>query len=301
MPSSVPMHIDSSCDVISVVRRDSEIWKRNASILQADMPALLSFCRKKGKTDDKRRDSSTARILEFGSTTGTKTVYGNQHFHNNETSDRVRQTLGNLVDFIWLTCTKIQLQGGFPLLGGNATRFDARGKGVSQMLGCKHSEFEAVTVSSTILSSKTGNCNRHKDVLNDDACVCSKTGALNVVMACPATSERPFPDLHLLQVICNFRRRENLFPDVTFEDIKKIVERFKSYHHRLRAACAAMFKNSQRQRLLMSGSSVTDFTVNPSDMNAFHVDENLDWKNVKLAKKHSPLSQQMTISPTGAS
>ena len=82
MPSSVPMYIDSSCDVISVVRRDSEIWKRNASILQADMPALLSFCRKKGKTDDKRRDSRTARILEFGSTTGTKTVHGNQHFHN---------------------------------------------------------------------------------------------------------------------------------------------------------------------------------------------------------------------------
>ena len=62
-----------------------------------------------------------------------------------------------------------------------------------------------------------------------------------------------------------------------------------------------MFKNSQRQRSLISGSSVTDFIVDPSDMNTFYVDENLDWEDVKLAKKHSPLSQPMTILPMGTS
>ena len=60
------------------------------------MPALLSFCRKKGKTDNKRRDSSTARISEFGSTIGIKSVGGEQHFcSNNNMLDTACQTLGD--------------------------------------------------------------------------------------------------------------------------------------------------------------------------------------------------------------
>ena len=106
------------------------------------------------------------------------------------------QTLANVVDFVWLTCAKMQKEASLPPMGGNFIWRSDCGAKVATLLGCSFSKFKAVTVSCMLLLPNSGHCEEHTDMLSDLLCAHSKMGSLNTVMVDSKNN------LCLLQEIC---------------------------------------------------------------------------------------------------
>ena len=111
----------------------------------------------------------------------------------------VKQLLANAIDHIWLTANDIQKDLQRNPLGMDVPRLIC-GRRVGDIFGCVHSQFECITlVVMPLTFSDSGQCEKHKDKMNDILPACRKTACMSVVF-------RGRGDvLHLFQTICNFR------------------------------------------------------------------------------------------------
>ena len=124
IPADVDYYMDKATDTLSVVRATSSVFQGHN--LSADMFWVLLFCAEHGAVSG-RHDKSYSRVLDFGikaelqSTNHKALLYGHKYFNRveNQLQETIRQSIGNLVDFIWKTSNKIQQDLEQPDLGGN--------------------------------------------------------------------------------------------------------------------------------------------------------------------------------------
>ena len=279
VPSSTSEYIDGANDVLSVARSSSDIFRRNELVLKGDLMALLRHCASCGAKDDCRRDGWFARVMDFGVKPELGTIYGNKFFKTNNSCNAaqmntIRQTLANVVDFVWLTCAEMQKEANLPPMGGNLIRHRSFGAKVAKLLGCSFSEFEAVTVTCMLLSPNAGYCKEHTDRLNDSLYAYSKTGTLNTVMVDSNN------DPYMLQVICNFRKNGGSSFDPT-----AVIQNFRAYHQNLQSDYARAFAST-------SGGT---FIRNPSDLTTFHLDRNVLHENKRLSANNQTRAEIISL------
>ena len=279
VPSLTGQYIDGANDVLSVARSFSDIFRRNELVLKGDLMALLRHCATCGEVDDSRRDGLFARVMDFGVKPELGTIYGKKFFATNECYDiaemnMIRQTLANVVDFVWLTCAEMQKEAHVPPMGGNVTRRKKCGSKLANLLGCCSSEFEAVTVACMLLSHNTGNCKPHTDMLNDSLYAYSKTGTLNTVMIDSNNN------LHMLQVICNFRKNGG-----SPFDPSAVIQNFRAYHQNLQRDYARAFAST-------TGGT---FIRNPSDLSTFFLDKNVSHSMKRLSANNETRAEIISL------
>ena len=142
-------------------------------------------------------------VMDIGVKPELGTICKNKFFKANESCNAtqmnmIRQTLANVVDFVWLTCAEMQKEASLPPMGGNLICCRDYGAKVAKLLGCSFSKFEAVTVTCMLLSPNAGHCKEHTGMLNDLLHACSKTGTSNTVMVDSNSN------LHMPQVMYDF-------------------------------------------------------------------------------------------------
>ena len=272
---------------LSVARPKLPIFNCNKELLEVDWSSVLTMCFVNGQSD-KRRISRAARSLDFGvkvEFTTKDQFYGMQHFNSfrgnfdEECSKRAKRSLANVIDFIWMTGNEIQQTLGKPTLGGIRGRRSKFGYPFCEMFGCRKSpEFEAVTVSHMMLTGKDdeNNCLPHVDKLNDTVCAHSKTLSMNAMLF-------DSMNLHLLQVMCNFRKVGNnhILGKI---DTRMTINNMEQCLQKLYMNCALFFSNSDDQ---CTGSQINrdrSFTSDPTDPSNFFLSDDMKFENVKICE-----------------
>jgi len=274
-------------DDLSVARPKSPIFNRNEELLEVDWSSVLTMCFVNGQSD-KRRISRAARSLDFGvkvEFTTKNQFYGMQHFNSfrgnfdEECSKRAKKSLANVIDFIWMTGNEIQQTLGKPTLGGIRGRRSKFGYPFCEMFGCRKSpEFEAVTVSHMILTGKDdeNNCLPHVDKLNDTVYAYSKTLSMNVMLF-------DSMNLHLLQVICNFRKvGDNHI--LGKSDTRIIINNIEQYLQKLSMNYASFFSNADDQYTGLKINRDRSFTSDPTDLSDFFLSDDMKFENIKICE-----------------
>ena len=289
IPAKVDYYVDKATDVLSVVRATSPVFARHN--FSAEIFHVLLFCARHG-TVSRRHEASYSRVLDFGIKAELQSinhdimVYGQKYFNliESQLRDTIRQSIGNMIDFIWRTCNEIQKDLEQPSLGGDRFRDYVFASRVRELLCAQEAQFESVTIIHTLLSGE-GGCNRHKDKFNDDSRSYQKTAAMNIV-AFDVTG-----DYHLLQIVCNFRwhvgRRCGFKSNP--DNIDDIVSNIQHYHWYL--------QRKYEEKYL---GEPPDFFGNPIKLQSFYLDDSVasEWLRVT---PNTNISQHFVRLPIGTS
>jgi len=292
--SNVPSFFDENNDVLSVVRLKSEIMNRRFNRLKLDLCSLMKLCIKRGsapKDDDLRRPSSTAtRVLDFGikaelQRKGTAEgegvpIYGSQHFQpGDDMTDKeirlAKDSLANIVDYIWYVSSEVQRTLKKAGLGGNIRRKKLYGAVLGAMLGTSYQEFEAVTLVVTVLFPIPSHLKEHVDPLNDKFYSYCKTCAMDLVVVDSKTGY-----VFLVQVLCNFRNavRHRVSPQTTTV-VQSVIKNMKAYEGELCKRYNQVWIEKANQPLgSIPTSTRLAFLENPSDLTDFFLDESLNFE-----------------------
>ena len=274
-----------------------------AGHLHADFSSLMNLCLKKGTTDVNRRKESTSMVLEFGVKAELETAdfipsYGGNVFSDNDNVTRLaKQSLANIVDYIWDVSNIIQGRISKTPLGGCRFRNNKYGSILRRIIGCSKSQFESVTVSHMLLFPKASQCLPHVDKLNDEVYAYSKTACMDIVL------EDDYKQIHLLQIICNFRSAvRNRCSVGRIDEYKAICRHFKDYHGHLSASLREKYIFNYKGKYLHK----TGFCDQPVDLSDFFLDADLPFeKNVPIlnenTKKENQIYQNLLFLTIGTS
>ena len=261
-------------DVLSVVRpidRGFPVFEE----CNVDLTSLLKLCNIEGQADCSRRDGTTSRVLEIGIKAELQKnkqdihCYGDHLFNKNvEYHQKAKETLANIVDHVWNVSNVINQKQNKPPLGGHPFRKKHYGAQLQKMMGCKYSEFEAITVSSMLLYPVSTQCIPHKDKLNDEICCYDKTGCMDIVLI-----EETSSWIYLLQVICNFRSSvRNRCLSGSTREYNAVCRHIQEYHSRL---------SKNYENIFIKGRAGDDdntsagFVHDPNNLDDFFLDSSL--------------------------
>ena len=299
--STVTSYIDFHADVLSVARPGSSFFESVAP-LKGYLSSLMKIVAMYGSTPnttESRQESRASRYLDIGIKPELQgKCYGMTVFNicDIDTEDVQRMkteaklTLPKVIDFIWEICQSIQTSLNRPPLGGNLSRRQRFGEVCQKYTGCFKSEFEAVRVVHTLLSPLTGNCKSHKDRLNDYPYTYSKTGCLDCIF------QDGKNDLHLLQVICNFRKHAYHMEMGDYKYLELYQRHVTGHHNVLKSAYTKAFLHNYKGEAKSLG-----FISNPPDLTDFFLDDLLPYENVHLETNESPMTLQVLVLPIGTS
>ena len=268
-------------DEFSVLRSSSEILGRHTC--KAHLPSIVRLVLERGSLGkvSSKRQWGCSKSLDFGvdARFGETKTYGSQHFKepsgtskehpvNGQQFERARLSIGQIIDWLWVTGNEIQSEvSTATFLGGNEYRNKNYGAKVRSMFGASFSEFESVTVIVTILTPLLGGCKEHQDNLNDIIYSYSKTLAMNAILI-----DDPSGNVYLLQVICNFRSTvRNKIDRNTNVNVGTVVSNLKAFRLKLRREYSQKFNEFDH------GREVHSFYKNPEDLDTFCLHDNLKW------------------------
>ena len=111
-----------------------------------------------------------------------------------------------------------------------------------------------------LLFPKASQCLPHVDKLNDEVYAYSKTACMDIVL------EDDYKQIHLLQIICNFRSAvRNRCSVGRIDEYKAICRHFKDYHRRLGASLREKYIFNYKGKYLQK----TGFCDQPLDLSDF--------------------------------
>ena len=283
--SDIKTHIDKRMDLLSVIRKGSEFLERRE--MHCDLSAVAKFCAENGNRDNGSRQRA-AWTMNFGVKgelsrsniePSDDIFYGSKQFSkisDHHMRETVKQSIANAVDYIWLTANDMQKALNKNPMGMDVKRATMYGKRVSDIFGCVYSQFECVTIVVLRLTSNdSGQCDKHKDKMNDTLPAYRKTACMCVVLS----GEQD--DLYLLQFICNFRGSVGkLCSDVNSHHVDNLIFQIRDYHQILRKEYAEKFPRKD-----------ASFLENPVDIDSFYLDQSV------LSVKE-PVANQSSIEKT---
>ena len=205
--SDIHAHIDKRMDLPSITQNRSNSLKCRE--LHSNLASIAQFCVSCGKKENGSRQKC-AWTMNFG-------VKGELSQNKSRPFDHffcglkpfssipadvwrsmVTQSLANMIDCIWLAANNVQTELHKNSLGMNTHRSFCS-KRVGDSFGCVHSQFKCVTlIVMPLTSSNSGQCDKHKDKMNNILPACQKTACMSVLFCGRGDV------LCLFQTICDF-------------------------------------------------------------------------------------------------
>ena len=261
-------------DRLHVIRQNSPVFSQFAESTKADAKELLRFCMKNGDEDVTRRNSNMHHVINIGVKAEIKSqsesinVYGSKYFKrvSSDEENRIKISIGGIVDFIWDSCQYIQAYTQKLRMGGNNQRRDTYGNRVRDFVFANRSEFECITIAVTIIFPIAGQCFFHQDLSNDTTPGYSRTGCMDMII------EDANGTVYLLQVICNFRGAAgNALAKGSASIVEAINENIVSYFSKLQGDYRKVMLDYQ------GSACYASFITKATDIEDFFLDDDLPY------------------------